>query len=163
MFCVTISVAAQQPHDTRISQLAADLMPLRTASGSTDDRTETRRVMAHFVSDINGFYSKVFVTGDLAFALTNTLTGKNLSEDTLTPLMDGILSGFDIASRCSVSPCDLLKSVPYRATIERTFSALISLGVNISDAQRVVVLLFKAANRVINPVVRPIPPARPLQ
>jgi hypothetical protein len=119
------------------------------------------RIKARFISDINGFYPRVVVKPDLASTLTNVLSGKDLTEDTLTSLSQGILNGLDIAASCSHSSCNVLRLEPYRASIKQTFSALTAAGVTPSDAQRVSWRLYQAAVNLINPLVRPIPPAGP--
>lgn len=150
----TVGASAQPAYDVRVSRLSADLISLTTVQPDAENPAQ-RRIMAQFAADINGMYPKGFVTRNLAYVFTSTLAGKDLSEDKLTALMNGMLAGFDTASACAGS-CDLMKSAQYRTSIERTYSALTSLGISIPEKQGVMRLLYQAANRVANPIVRPI-------
>ncbi len=86
------------------------------------------------------------------------MAGKDLSDENLTPLINGILAGFDEAYALKDTATDPLHSARYRASIEQAYAALIKLGVSERNTQALIRLLYRAADRVARPLVRPIPP-----
>jgi hypothetical protein len=147
------AIAQPLGRDALVARLNADLLPLR--SPSTSEQTQ---VMANFATDINSHYPKGFVARNLASALTGVLEGKDLSDETLTPLTTAMLDISDLANACRPDSCDLLKSSQFRGSIEQAFTALTALHVSVPNTQNVMWLLYRAANRIAHPIVRPIPP-----
>jgi hypothetical protein len=161
LFFAIAATAQLKEYEVIVARLNADLMQMRSIDSSADNPLQTR-IMAQFAKDVNALHPLGFVTRNLAFSLTSALAGRDLSDEKLTPLVNGILVNYAAALACKANSCDLLKSVPFRASIEQTYSALVDLGVTAPDAQRVMRLVYQAASRVGEttgqPVVRPIPP-----
>jgi hypothetical protein len=74
------------------------------------------------------------------------------------PLTTVILGVIDSAFACRDDSSELRNSVPFRASIEQVYNALIALDVSVPNSEAVAGLLFSAAYRVAHPIVRPIPP-----
>jgi hypothetical protein len=157
----TIATAQSPDHKALVAQLSADLMPMRSIESSPDNPAQ-KRVMAQFAMDVSKLHPPGFVSRNLAFALTSAISGKQLSEDNLTPLVDGILANFISALACKPDSCDLMKSVQFRASIKQSHSALRALGVSLPETQGVMRLIYQAANRVARPpaasLIRPATP-----
>jgi hypothetical protein len=147
--------AQPAPDDPVITQLNADLMPLK-ASPSLPER---RRITDRFATDINTLYrAKGIATRNLAIGLMSVLEGKELSEHALTPLTSALLKIADSAYACRADASDPANSPRFRAAIEQAYNALIALHVVVPNAQRIMRLMYQAADRIARPIIRPIPP-----
>jgi hypothetical protein len=162
--CLLIFAAmatAQSPdHKELVARLTADLMPMRSIESSPDNAAQ-QRVMAQFATDISKLHPPGFVSRDLAYALTSAIAGKDLSDDNLTPLVNGILANFGSALACKADICDLMKSVQFRAFTKQTLSALTALDVSARDAMGVIRLVYQAADRIVRAPASLIRPATP--
>jgi hypothetical protein len=157
LLLVAMTVNAQPIGDDAIvTRLNLDLMALRSLSVGSPERSQA---MGRYASDINKLYPIGFVTRDLAYALTSALAGKGLSDDTLTPLTRATLGIIDSAFACRTDSSDLRNSVQFRASIEQAYHALLALDASAPNTRVVMGLLFRAADRIAHPIVRPIPPA----
>jgi hypothetical protein len=156
----TIAAAQSPDHKALVARLNADLLPMRSIESSPDNPAQ-KRVMVQFAMDISKLHPPGFVSRDLAYALTSAIAGKDLSDENLTPLVNGILANFVIALACQANSCDLIKSVQFSASIKQTHSALTDLGVSARDAIGVVRLVYQAADRVVRTPASLIRPATP--
>jgi hypothetical protein len=141
LFALT-AFAQPNRHEAIVVRLTADLMA-RNING--------------FASDLNGFYSRGPVTRDFATALSNALSDKALAGENLTPLINGLLEGFDAAFAWKGNESSLLESDRFRDAVKQIYYPLTRLGVSVPETQAVIRLYYRAASRIANPIVRPIP------
>ena len=176
----TLTVSAQTTGDDElVSRLNSALLPLKSlpkgdalpdlVAMTAEDRAALRaavanqnpaqnRVMLRFADDMAELYGVAVILWDFAYALTSVLAGKDVSQDTLTPLTSSILGALDSAFARS----NLRKSAQFRASVEHAYDALLALGVSPANTRVVVDSLLKAADLIVNR--RPfqlIPPAFP--
>ena len=82
---------------------------------------------------------------DQAYKLAWVLTGKDLSEGNLKPLVAGLLQMLESAAVCRDRKARLQSSEDFRRAGESTWLALRALGVSESDGQIVMGALFRGA------------------
>src|SRR5207248_2820429 len=70
-----------------------------------------------------------FFGPDQGYKLTSALAGKDLSEDNVTPLVEGIIGMAESAIECRNTSAPLQNSAAFRTSAEKTWTALQTLGV----------------------------------
>ena len=94
-----------------------------------------------------------FFSPDQAYKLTSVLAGKDLSEENLMPLVEGIVGMAESAAESSATSAPLEKSVAFRTAAEKFWSALHALGVGNPDLEIVTDALFRGAKAAASPPV----------
>jgi len=92
-----------------------------------------------------------FVGPDQAYKLAYVLTGKDLSETSLSALVEALLGIVDTAATCSETRTPLQNSAEFRASAEKARNALQGLGVSKRDIHIVMDSLFRGAIHAATP------------
>lgn len=82
---------------------------------------------------------------DQSYKLAYVLTGKDLSEASLSPLVKALLGMVDTAAFCSDTRATLQNSAEFRTSAENVRNALEGLGVSKHDVRIVMDSLFRGA------------------
>jgi hypothetical protein len=83
---------------------------------------------------------------EVAYALTNVLAGKELSDTALTPLTSAMLEMMDSALDSLSNETNLQDSADFRTSVEHAYKALLALGVSSPNVQVVMEALFRRAD-----------------
>jgi len=114
-------------------------------------RTHNRVVKRQEDASI-GFRS--FFRRDQAYKLTWVLGGKDLTEDNVKPLAEGIVGMAVSAVECRNVACPLQDSAAFRNAAEMAWGALRTLGVSDADLGVVTDALFRGAKAAASPPLR---------
>jgi hypothetical protein len=95
-----------------------------------------------------------FFSRDQAYKLTWVLTGKDLTEDNVKPLAEGIVGMAVSAVECRNVACPLQDSTAFRNAAEMAWGALRELGVSDADLRIVTDALFRGAKAAAAPPFR---------
>ena len=83
---------------------------------------------------------------EIAYALTNVLAGKDLSDAALTPLTDAMLDMMDSALDSLSNETKLDDSAEFRTSAEQAYKALLALDVSVPNVQVVMEALLRRAD-----------------
>jgi hypothetical protein len=97
---------------------------------------------------------RMFFSRDQAYKLTWVLAGKDLSEDNVKPLAEGIVGMAVSAVECRNVACQLQDSAAFRSAAETAWGALRALGVSDADLRVVTDALFRGAKAAASPPFR---------
>jgi hypothetical protein len=95
-----------------------------------------------------------FFSPDQAYKVTRALAGKDLSEENLTPLVEGIVGMAKSAVECRNTSPPLQDSAAFRSSAEKAWTTLRTLGVNDTELRIVTDALFRGAKAAASPPVR---------
>jgi hypothetical protein len=95
-----------------------------------------------------------FFSRDQAYKLTWVLAGKDLTEDNVKPLAEGIVGMAVSAVECRNAACPLQDSTAFRSAAEMAWGALRELGVSDADLRIVTDALFRGAKAAASPPSR---------
>lgn len=143
-------------HDEMVAQLNQVLLPLKSVADLPQAQAE---IATRFVSDLARHYVDGFAVQGLGKPLARVLAGKDLSDDTLTPLTEAILGVIDSTRAWRGDGSRGLRTSPeLRASLEQAYSALTALHVSSRDTRLVIILLCNVADRLTQSVLKPISP-----
>jgi hypothetical protein len=91
------------------------------------------------------------IGSDQGYKLAYVLTGKDLSEANLSPLVGALMGILDSAAVCSDTRAPLQNSAEFRAAAENARNALEALGVSKHDVHIVMDSLFRGAVHAASP------------
>lgn len=158
-----------------VAKLVADLLPLKLAVASDDplkddvytsaelQSVETysqSQAMKALEKDLREFrfqhhprrpnplgkvVTRPLIGADQAYKLAYILTGKDLTEVNLTPLVEALMGILDSAAECSDTRAPLQNSTEFRDAAENARNALQALGVSKRDVHIVMDSLFRGA------------------
>jgi hypothetical protein len=100
----------------------------------------------------SGFWA--FSDQDQAYKLTSVLAGRDLSEENLRPLVEGIVGMAESAMESRNTSSPLRDSATFHSSAEKVGAALQALGVSNADIRVVGDSLFAGAERAATPPIR---------
>ncbi|HLH30140.1 MAG TPA: hypothetical protein VKY31_02985 [Terriglobia bacterium] len=92
-----------------------------------------------------------FFGPDQSYKLAYVLTGKDLSEAKLSPLVEAILAIVESADVCSETKSPLQNSAQFHSAAENARNALEALGIDKHEVHILMDSLFRAAIRAASP------------
>jgi hypothetical protein len=95
-----------------------------------------------------------FFSPDQAYKLTSALAGKDLSEESLTPLVEGIVGMAESAVECRNTSSSLQNSAVFRSSAQKAWAALRALEVSNTDIRVVTDALFRGSKAAASPPIR---------
>jgi hypothetical protein len=98
-----------------------------------------------------GFALRPFLGPDQAYKLAHVLTGKDLTEANLSPLVEALVGILESAAVGSNTRAPLQNSAEFRASAENARNALQALGVSKRDIHIVMDSLFRGAIKAASP------------
>jgi hypothetical protein len=98
-----------------------------------------------------GIAFRPFIGPDQAYKIANVLTGKDLTEADLSPLLNALVGIQGSAAECSNTRAPLQNSADFRTSAEKARNALAALGLSNRDIHIVMNSLFRGAIAAASP------------